>query len=78
MPESTPAEEEGDEEALPDGQMTAPHHVVVGRGGIGTRFISKKYPVTDGLTAGTTKQEGHTENLVYEKTIVEKRNKVGL
>lgn len=31
-------------------------HVVVGTGTIGTRFINKRYPVTKGLIAGTTRQ----------------------
>ena len=30
--------------------------VVVGTGTIGTRFIDKDYPNTEGLIAGTTKQ----------------------
>jgi len=42
-------------------------HVVVGTGGVGTRFLSKRYPVTDGLTAGTTTQEGHIEQLECEE-----------
>ena len=42
-------------------------HVVVGTGGVGTRFLSKRYPVTDGLTAGTTTQEGHIEQLEWEE-----------
>ncbi len=29
-----------------------------GPGTIGTRFIAKRYPVEEGLTAGTTKQTG--------------------
>lgn len=41
--------------------------VTVGTGGSGTRFINKNYPVTEGLTAGTTKQEGRTSNLVAEE-----------
>jgi hypothetical protein len=33
--------------------------VLVGTGTVGTRFVDKDYPYTEGLTAGTTKQ---TEN----------------
>ena len=53
----------------------AVEHVVVGTGGIGTRFLSKRYPVTDGLTAGTTKQEGHKERLEPEQSFVPLRDK---
>lgn len=31
------------------------NHVVVGTGTSGTRFLNTNYPVTEGLTAGTTK-----------------------
>ena len=50
-------------------------HVVVGTGGVGTRFLSKNYPITEGLTAGTTKQEGTKERLEYEQTFIPSRNK---
>jgi len=40
--------------------------VNVGTGGIGTRFVRTEYPVEDGLTAGTQKQEGRQSNLVPE------------
>jgi len=33
-------------------------------GGAGTKEIATRYPVTSGLTAGTTKQEGRQLNLV--------------
>lgn len=33
-------------------------------GGIGTKEIATRYPVTTGLTAGTTKTEGRQINLV--------------
>ena len=36
--------------ATSDGRGT----IVVGTGGIGTRFISKDYPVVEGLSGGTT------------------------
>ncbi len=32
--------------------------VVVGTGGVGTRFLEKDYPYEEGLIAGTTKQTG--------------------
>ncbi len=37
-----------------------------GPGGAGTRIIARRYPVTSGLTAGTTKTEGRQINLVPE------------
>lgn len=54
----------------------AVEHVVVGTGGVGTRFINHDYPNTDGLIAGTTKQEGHIERLIPEgcSLIPEKEN----
>ena len=42
--------------------------VQVGTGGIGTRFISNKYPVTSGLEAGTEKQEGRQINLTPQES----------
>lgn len=41
----------------------------------GTKEISSRYPCVDGLTAGTTTQEGHTMNLVAEETYVLERDK---
>jgi hypothetical protein len=53
--------------------------VNVGTGKSGTRFINKNYPVDDGLTAGTTTQKGHKENLEYEEgTTVLRKEKEGL
>lgn len=52
--------------------------VTVGTGGRGTRFIKTKWPITSGLTAGTQKQEGRTENLVYQESLVSKKDKVGI
>jgi hypothetical protein len=54
--------------------------VVVGAtGGKGTRAIAKRYPVTSGLTAGTTKQEGRQKNLVpTDGSFVSRKNKIGL
>lgn len=48
-------------------------------GGKGTKEIANRYPVTSGLTAGTTSQTGHVENLVSEEgSLVAKRLKRGL
>lgn len=48
-------------------------------GGIGTKEIATRYPVTSGLTAGTTSQTGHEENLVpQEGSLVSQREKVGM
>jgi len=48
-------------------------------GSSGTRAISKKYPSVDGLTAETTKQTGHKENLVPSgKSLLKKGSKIGL
>lgn len=44
-----------------------------------TRAISKRYPVTSGLTAETTKTEGRKTNLVATKgSLVRRRMKEGL
>lgn len=48
-------------------------------GGIGTRTIATRYPVTSGLVAGTTSQTGHQENLIPEEgSLIAKRLKEGL
>jgi len=45
----------------------------------GTRALSKRYPVTDGLTAETTTQEGHEEGLIpQEGSLVPKTKKAGI
>ena len=44
--------------------------VEVGTGTAGTRFLKSSYPHETGLTAGTTKQEGRTENLVAEEEVI--------
>ena len=47
--------------------------------GLKQKEIQRRYPVTEGLTAGTTKQEGRTMNLVAEEgSYVPEREKVGL
>lgn len=53
--------------------------VVVGTGGIGEAILRRDYPVTEGLTAGTTKQEGTVENLVpEEESHILSRNRKGI
>lgn len=48
-------------------------------GGIGTKTIATRYPVTDGLIAETTTQTGHQENLVPEEgSLVARRFKAGI
>jgi len=47
-------------------------------GGKGTKAIANRYPVTSGLTAGTTKQTGRVMNLVPQASTVSRRRKVGL
>lgn len=48
-------------------------------GGKGTKAIATRYPVTSGLTAGTTKTAGRQSNLVYtKKSTVADRYKKGL
>jgi len=52
--------------------------VNVGTGTAGTRFLKTKYPITSGLTAGTQKQEGRTQNLVAETSKVESKDLKGI
>lgn len=40
--------------------------VVVATGTIGTRAVSNKYPVTEGIIAGTTKQKTESPSLIPE------------
>lgn len=48
-------------------------------GGIGTKEIATRYPVTRGLTARTTSQTGDQENLVPEEgSLVPRRLKEGI
>ena len=45
----------------------------------GEKEIRRRYPVEEGLTAGTQKQEGRISNLVpQEISLVPRRLKVGL
>lgn len=43
-----------------------------------TKSIMTRYPVTDGLIAGTTSQIGHQEHLIPEESILTKNDLVGL
>jgi len=53
--------------------------VTVGTGGRGTRFINTKWPIEDGLIAGTTTQEGHKQNLIPEESsLIEEKEKEGI
>lgn len=45
---------------------------------IGEKELKTNWPVTEGLTAGTTKQTGRTSNLVPENSLIPERLKVGL
>lgn len=40
--------------------------VAEGPGGIGTRIVSKEYPIDQGITAGTTKQRIESASLEPE------------
>lgn len=40
--------------------------IPVATGGIGTRAVSSRYPVTEGITAGTTKQRTESPSLEPE------------
>ena len=51
--------------------------VVVGTGGRGSAVVRTNYPVTDGIIAGTTTQEGHKENLEADELAME-NDEVGL
>lgn len=57
-----------------------PSTITVGTaGGKGTKATAKRYPITKGLVAGTTKQEGTIKDLVPEQSSkVSKKEKVGL
>lgn len=47
-------------------------------GTMGTRYIARRWPVTSGLTATSTKQEGRVMNLVAENSNVKRRLRKGL
>jgi len=44
----------------------------------GEKELKRNYPVEEGLTAGTQKQEGRTTNLVAENSIVPERKTTGV
>ena len=46
--------------------------------GKGEKEIQTRYPVDEGLTAGTQKQEGRVSNLIPQKTNIPRRKKIGL
>lgn len=46
--------------------------VRVGTGSSGSAVVSKDYPAVEGLTAGTTKQEGLKEHLEPETNLTPK------
>ena len=52
--------------------------VVVGTGGSGSRFLKRNWPITRGLEAGTTKQEGDIESLIPQVDLIPETEKVGI
>lgn len=53
--------------------------VVVGTGGIGTKYIKTDWPIEEGTTAGTTKTHGRDHALrPLEGSNVPERDKEGL
>ncbi len=50
----------------------------VGTGKSGSRFLNRKWPVEDGITAGTTTQEGHKESLEAETSLITEEERKGL
>jgi hypothetical protein len=52
--------------------------VVVGTGSHASRFIKRNWPITEGLDAGTTKQEGTQTLLIPENSNLTEKDKVGL
>lgn len=53
-------------------------HVVVGRGGAGTKIINRNYPVVEGTTLGTTKIQGRKPDLTPEQSIANKDDFIGV
>lgn len=47
-------------------------------GGIGSRVLNRKYPVEEGLTAGTTKQTGNRNLTSSRGSLVPRRKKEGI
>lgn len=52
--------------------------VVVGTGTGKSRFLKRNWPITEGLIAGTTKQEGTQSNLIPENSNLTSRDRVGI
>jgi len=52
--------------------------VTVGTGKSGTRFIKTDWPITEGLTAGTTKLAEQANLIPEEKSLISKKEKVGI
>ena len=52
--------------------------VVVGSGVTGSKYLKRDYPITEGLTAGTEKQEGTRTHLVPEESFATKNKNEGL
>ena len=49
----------------------------IGPGTKGTKALANRYPVTSGLTAETTSQTGHAENLIpTDGTLIPKRKRL--
>lgn len=53
-------------------------HVTVATGNFKTKVLKKEYPVTEGLTLGTTKIDGRKYKLEPEKSIVKSNDRVGI
>lgn len=53
-------------------------HVVVARGGIGTKAVNTNYPYDEGLALGTTKTHGRDPKLQPERSVVAQKDQVGL
>lgn len=53
--------------------------VVVGTGGVKSRFIKTKWPIEEGTTAGTTKTHENQLFLIpEEKSLVSEKDKEGI
>lgn len=52
--------------------------VVIGTGKIRTKYIKTKWPIEDGLTAGTTTQKGHKATLEPDKSFLRVEHRKGL
>ena len=53
-------------------------HVVVGTGTRGTRYVRSEYPVTEGLTAGTTKLRKKHILEPEQASLVSNKDKIGV